>query len=307
MTGHFEQTAEDIDDAFKAHTTWAHLPGPALTSAALVWFGAIGLSAVVVWIGANERFKPGYRWPVSPFALLMASLTIPAFVLTFALQWLLGERATSKHRHSGIREYGAAAADVRHREGGAPQGTLSRGLIGWVLFISLAVLIFLAMQRSKRTPLALPNRGPLPPIVATDPDLDSRTLETGAVALIVIVPGIAAPIGLLCVLQRVNRLQKRERNRSLVGPTTLHASERGICFVTQRHRVYQRWSAFEKFLEGERLFLLYENNSVFRMVPKRAFASPEDLQRFVALLLEHVPNVLIARPAGGFPVQPPKR
>jgi hypothetical protein len=45
---------------------------------------------------------------------------------------------------------------------------------------------------------------------------------------------------------------------------------------------------YEKFCETPRLFLLYQSSDIIGIVPKRAFASPADLQQFRALIASKI-------------------
>lgn len=54
--------------------------------------------------------------------------------------------------------------------------------------------------------------------------------------------------------------------------------------------VEAKWSSFEKFKETKNLFLTYQTKDVIGMVPKRAFASPEDVAQFRKLLASKLPS-----------------
>jgi hypothetical protein len=96
---------------------------------------------------------------------------------------------------------------------------------------------------------------------------------------------------------------RREVHRAQFRPTRLSFDELTLSLETPHSQTRLTLARFEKFLETETLFLLYETAAVFHIIPKRAFTEPEQLQHFLALLTTQIPSgVVIPHPPGGFPV-----
>ena len=53
--------------------------------------------------------------------------------------------------------------------------------------------------------------------------------------------------------------------------------------------LFMEWKYFSHFLETKNLFILYEGKYLFKIIPKRAFSSDEDLQNFRILLKRNIP------------------
>ena len=68
----------------------------------------------------------------------------------------------------------------------------------------------------------------------------------------------------------------------------------GLSFATGELRVELPWSAFEGFVETPRLFVLRQPQDIIRPIPKSAFETEADRERFGRLLRENLPS-----PAGG--------
>ena len=74
------------------------------------------------------------------------------------------------------------------------------------------------------------------------------------------------------------------RNSRLFGMRTVTVSDTGIVSDHQLGHSESAWNMYEKFHETQTLFLLYQTTDIIGIVPKRAFASPSDLQQFRALI-----------------------
>ena len=73
-------------------------------------------------------------------------------------------------------------------------------------------------------------------------------------------------------------------------PTRFTFDESGVAFETTLSETRLRWTAFQKFLETDSLFILYESDRVFHMVPKRGFQSAEEMTGFLAALVHSISN-----------------
>ena len=74
------------------------------------------------------------------------------------------------------------------------------------------------------------------------------------------------------------------RNSRLFGMRTVTVSDTGIVSDHQLGHTESAWNMYEKFRETQKLFLLYQSADIIGIVPKRAFASPADLQQFRVLI-----------------------
>jgi hypothetical protein len=86
------------------------------------------------------------------------------------------------------------------------------------------------------------------------------------------------------------QLQKRgtrvawEAQPQLSEPVRIEADENGFVSSGAHRRFEYGWPAVISFSEGEHVFVLSHSAVGFTPVPKRAFASPQDLEGFRALL-----------------------
>jgi hypothetical protein len=85
------------------------------------------------------------------------------------------------------------------------------------------------------------------------------------------------------VFRRVYR-----RNIRMFGTRTVTISDTGIVADHQLGHVESTWNMYEKFRETQKLFLLYQGADLIGIVPKRAFASPADIQQFRALITSNI-------------------
>ncbi len=88
-----------------------------------------------------------------------------------------------------------------------------------------------------------------------------------------------------------------EGNPSLQLHTTFEADESGIKFNDTQTQAAQQWSTVRRIVETPNLFCLYLSKTSARMIPKRAFSSPEAVDEFRNLLERH-----LIVPTGGFPI-----
>ena len=79
------------------------------------------------------------------------------------------------------------------------------------------------------------------------------------------------------------------RNRDVYGPATLVVDGQGLRGMEEQGEAHLQWSAFTRLREGKRLFLLYRSPAYFIVLPKRAFASSSDVDRFRALADDRLP------------------
>ena len=184
----------------------------------------------------------------------------------------------------------------------ARQGT--RGSrIGWFVFIALGVVFFTLINVGLLLPRGAQLGVPaweLPSL--SDPDV---FLPIAACLLLVL------PVLILSAALSGRTLRKSwDAQRGLRLPNAVEASDGGLVWSDPSDRSELRWAHFEGFRETANLLILYASPLFIRAVPKRAFASPADLDRFKALLQNHVREGQFLAPleAVGFavvPVRPP--
>ncbi|HVG90941.1 MAG TPA: YcxB family protein [Alphaproteobacteria bacterium] len=78
------------------------------------------------------------------------------------------------------------------------------------------------------------------------------------------------------------------RNSRLFGMRTVTVNDTGIVSDHQLGHTESAWNMYEKFRETQNLFLLYQSADIVGIVPKRAFASPADLEQFRTLIASKI-------------------
>jgi hypothetical protein len=79
-----------------------------------------------------------------------------------------------------------------------------------------------------------------------------------------------------------------KRNEQWKRPYYLLFSDRNIHFKTDTIDSHLEWSTYSKVLHDAHSYLLYYGKSHFTIIPKRLFASTEELQQFEQMLSEKV-------------------
>jgi hypothetical protein len=199
-----------------------------------------------------------------------------------------------------------------------------RNLLVAMLILGIAVAFFLL------SPKPPPAGGPAPPPAPVGTPTFARQLMPAVPALLVI------SFVWFLYSQRVRRPQKhQERRRSFLyatgseprrrpqntwpaailalarnyqhgwesqpqlhRPQSMEVEEETVVISDAATRAEHRWDAFSHVLETSNLFLLYTSDHAFHMVPKRAFASEQDVRSFREL----VRRTIAERPAPAFPV-----
>jgi len=105
------------------------------------------------------------------------------------------------------------------------------------------------------------------------------------------VPGSGHALGLVLAAAflvanffRVSLMQCRHYG----GPLRLYFSDEGLYSVGPGKLVWSPWKHFAGYLENSRVFLIYQNPRVYRIIPKRALASRGDEMR--TLLAANLPR-----------------
>lgn len=91
-----------------------------------------------------------------------------------------------------------------------------------------------------------------------------------------------------------------EENEHMADPQRVVLEETGVTIETQTSTTVMKWTHFPHFSETQNLFLLMVSQQSAQLIPKRAFASPAEINEFRGFAQAHIGNATI-----GFPVLPP--
>jgi hypothetical protein len=79
------------------------------------------------------------------------------------------------------------------------------------------------------------------------------------------------------------------KDRRLQDAFTVDISEEGVQMGSATFDANLKWGLFLRFLESDRVFLLYQTNRMFNLLPKSAFA-PAEVEEFRQLLRRKLPD-----------------
>ncbi len=83
------------------------------------------------------------------------------------------------------------------------------------------------------------------------------------------------------------RIRKIFRQQKILhAPHSFNVADEAVFTKSDIGEAKLTWDYFQKWKEGKNLFLLYQSDVMFHIVPKRCFASPEEMAQFRKLLLE---------------------
>ena len=103
---------------------------------------------------------------------------------------------------------------------------------------------------------------------------------------------------------RLNAMKHSQRDESwsaqerLIQPAVWEFDDTALHTISAQWQATVKWSAFNRWVEGPTVFLLFSSADDFRVFPKRAFANPEQIAEIRRLL----DNKIIPASTGGFPV-----
>ena len=72
-------------------------------------------------------------------------------------------------------------------------------------------------------------------------------------------------------------------------PYCVEFDDLGIHFTTPTIDSHIEWSFYNRVVESKRVFILIYGKPMYAMIPKSAFASPDEIDRFRELLRRHIP------------------
>jgi hypothetical protein len=120
--------------------------------------------------------------------------------------------------------------------------------------------------------------------------------------------GRVAPIALIAIGLFIPLRQKAvmfaqnheawTRGERLLQPTVWEFADE-IQVTSPLYDITYRWGIFIRWIEGPKVFLLYQTIDHYRVIPKRAFKSEEEIDEFRQMLIENV-----VPPSSGFPIRP---
>jgi hypothetical protein len=170
---------------------------------------------------------------------------------------------------------------------GQVRGATFRGVFGWLLFIGLAVMLFMFLSRRNSPPR---------PRATTLPRGDLLGTFTALVPWILI-------FGFIWFFAFRNHRRRFKRlldeSPELQQPQTLDLGEDGIQLSAGLVTTTWKWAGLTGVLDTPNLLLLRTSNMAAIAIPKRAASGPGELARLQALVASRV-----AAPTGAFPVIP---
>jgi len=186
-----------------------------------------------------------------------------------------------------LAEMAKARGDLAGKKAGRPV----RSLLGWGLFIGLAVVLFLLLSSQKKPPATPP-----PPPAAPPP-------ESFFVAFVLpFIPWVLI-FGFIWffVFRQMRGVARRawEKNLELHQQHTLEVGDDGLRLATPLAESFWRWPNFVGMTETANLVLLHMTNEAYLMIPKRAAADAARLEELKAILAAHV-----SQHTNAFPVVP---
>jgi hypothetical protein len=109
--------------------------------------------------------------------------------------------------------------------------------------------------------------------------------ENNAGAFVLALPAIIAPFGLIAlflILTPIVIASAAVNRQALASEMRWEASTAGLHVAGANTDTLLNWGLFKDVIETKRFFLLvfHDRRKLFQMIPKRAFASPEDVAGF---------------------------
>jgi hypothetical protein len=261
----------------------------------LGWVLFIGL-AVMLFLLLNHRQQSTRRPPPRPVAAAPAgdwarSVLVPVapWAVLFLAIWAMSfwqmrrqaGKAPAAAGQSSLMPPGAPPPPPRPRPDPQPRSPLT-----WLWLLAPAAGLAITATLTLRFTGSPGSAAPL--------DLSAVLFST--------VPWVVIGLVLwLFITRSADPLKKLwEASPAMHRPQALDADEQRIVFSDAAGRFEQRWEAFSHVQETQGVFILYTGQLSAQFIPKRAFATPAELDAFRELLRRHVAQ----RPAPAFPVLP---
>lgn len=163
-------------------------------------------------------------------------------------------------------------------------------LMLWLVIILLVLVIYCIMTLFSPAPAAPAPAAPAAP----------QSLRELALSLLPAVIAVALIYGFLLWLRRSKLLYRRyiDEMQKLRENHETEITDPGITIRQTGCVTTMEWTYFIRFVETRNTLLLFTSGRIGHILPKRAFASEEQLQQFRSFAQAHIGNQPI-----GFPVQ----
>jgi hypothetical protein len=191
-----------------------------------------------------------------------------------------------QYAYEDLKEARQAHAD-RTKKRSKPTRRFS--LLGWVLFLGLAVMLFFVLKGNVHSK----QRAPRPPMSAWELYEQFKVL--------VWLGGFGVLWAAVYVWAKWALRRQFEREPTWHAAQRLDVTPEGVTHASATARTQYSWDAFRAFGESANLFLMYTGEAFFVVVPKRAFRDQADADAFREFCKR-----LISPPQRAFPVLPPK-
>ena len=296
MIIHAHPTDADYTHALAAHATWAQIA--AQTSVwrnpfIYIWMVCLG---GMMFLLISPEWVSKQVWGVNAVSLMALILVYPLVTIMFGVKAMLATSATLRPESNGIVERKITVK-------GRPQVATSKTWYGWVVFVPVAVMLFLYMSRHSVT---ISNN--TPPLTGMPMKETGESAEpvSGATLFSISLFAWLAAIKLTTTVQKKRQTKNLLISTpSLLLPKTWEMTEDWIAERGELLQTTMKWEYIHKFLETPTVMMLYPNEQSFYLIPKAAFSGEMEYDEFAALLMRKVPNgVMQPRGERGFPVQP---
>jgi hypothetical protein len=168
-----------------------------------------------------------------------------------------------------------------------------RGLFGWLLFVTIAALVFVWLR--------VPAPGSVPPPVSAN----SASANSDWDVFFAVFPWVIVAVAVLALI-----LFRSARRHMMIWKKYVHIRQTqtfvfdddGVRAETVFYESLYRWPFFVRWGESRNLLLLVLPGDLQLFIPKRALATEKDLEQLRQLFRAGVTEA-----AGGFPVGPPRQ
>jgi hypothetical protein len=176
-------------------------------------------------------------------------------------------------RPEETREAGRVASALTRSTAAAP-ASRARGITGWVILVGLFGTVYLLL-RSQR---------PGPAGSAATAGHAGSTRAT----IVLVLLGASATWFILTIIALTWWNSRRDDKKPLIQ-IRLSWSASGLCFETAIDSKTIAWAGFGSFFETPELLLFERQDTVWHIVPKRAFVDEQELRQFRILASENLP------------------
>jgi len=123
-------------------------------------------------------------------------------------------------------------------------------------------------------------------LLSADIAMQDRNAGLPPLLLILLIAGVQLFLRLFYVPRRVRRVYSQQPNLQL--PFESVCTDSGIESSNANSTNRLPWNHLTRWKEGPALFVVYQSDLIFNIVPKRCFAEPEQVDGFRSLLTERL-------------------